>query len=237
MSVSETTAGRFKEFSATGDVTQTERAAQSKTHLSPGYAATGDSPSAFSSRNNAVPSYQWLTEPDTVDLSLRERNPTSRSELTTVCYRLPTEAQWDHACRAGTAAQYSFGDDHAAHAKYGCHAPIAGGRPHPVGTKLPIPFGLFDMHGNRYEWCADSFERYWHQSSPTIGPTRPATGSRCVLRGGSWNTIPSCCRSAFRGSELPEFRHDFAGFRSSPAPRLHGRTILKAPGGPPPLHR
>ena len=85
-------------------------------------------------------------------------------------YRLPTEAQWEYACRAGTTTQYSFGDDPAELAEYGWYNQNAGGGARAAGLKPANPFGLYDMHGNVEEWCADWIDDNWYAASPTTTP-------------------------------------------------------------------
>jgi formylglycine-generating enzyme required for sulfatase activity len=125
-------------------------------------------------------------------------------------YRLPTEAQWEYACRAGTSTAYSFGDNANALGEYGWFDDNTNG-PQPVGTKKANPWGLYDMHGNVYEWCSD-----WYGDYPeglAVDPTGPADGSGRVRRGGSWGDLASLCRSAFRYWGGPSNRGDDLGFR------------------------
>jgi formylglycine-generating enzyme len=133
-------------------------------------------------------------------------------------YRLPTEAQWEYACRAGTTTRFSSGDDAAAAAKAGN---FADPRMHPPGTVLttevgrfaPNPFGLYDMHGNVWEWCADHYQTDYYAHSPTFDPTGPARGGNVTLRGGCWGFGPSAGRSASRGRSSPTARGYRDGFR------------------------
>jgi formylglycine-generating enzyme required for sulfatase activity len=132
-------------------------------------------------------------------------------------YRLPTEAEWEYACRAGRQTQYSFGDDPGQLGRFAWFQGNAGKTTHPVGGKEPNPWKLYDMHGNVAEWCND----FYAESYPEAGgdaPRGPASGEECVLRGGSWRTSEERCRSAARSSETPRFAQacfgsDAYGFR------------------------
>ena len=120
-------------------------------------------------------------------------------------YRLPTEVEWEYACRAGTTTRWSFGDDESQledYAWYDGNAWFAGERyPHKVGTKKPNPWGLYDMHGNVYEWCQDWYGDY--SSAAQVDPTGPSSGSIRILRGGGFNDDAQLVRSANRYSYSP----------------------------------
>ena len=128
--------------------------------------------------------------------------------------RLPSEAEWEYACRAGTDTVYASGNDEKALGRAGWYRDNSDGRLHPVGEKDPNGFGLYDMHGNVWEWVEDD----WHQTydgapgdgSPWIDT--PRAGGR-VDRGGGWTTGPGFCRSATRSNGRPGDRYDFLGFR------------------------
>jgi formylglycine-generating enzyme required for sulfatase activity len=129
-------------------------------------------------------------------------------------YRLPTEAEWEYACRAWTSTRFSYGDDPGYtnltnYAWYG--EGDSGGTTHPVGQKLPNAWGLYDMHGNVEELCKDWFASY--PGGIALDPQGPATGSDRVLRTGSWGNLASRCRSATRSGFNPEARGYSIGFR------------------------
>ena len=128
--------------------------------------------------------------------------------------RLPSEAEWEYACRAGTRTNYHSGDTEADLARAAWYGNNSGGTTHPVGQKVANAFGLHDMHGNVWEWCEDDgHENY--QGAPKDGQAwinTPRGGSR-VLRGGDWDLHPGYCRSAHRGGDLPDSRYGHYGFR------------------------
>jgi formylglycine-generating enzyme required for sulfatase activity len=133
-------------------------------------------------------------------------------------YRLPTEAEWEYACRAGTGDRFSFGNDEARLKNCAWFKANAGQATHPVGQKTANPWGLYDMHGNVAEWCHDFYSETFYSSSPAGDPHGPASGEKCVLRGGSWRTAEDGCRSSARNSETPRFADacfgsDACGFR------------------------
>jgi formylglycine-generating enzyme required for sulfatase activity len=140
---------------------------------------------------------------------------TALSALTGRTFSLPSEAQWEYACRAGTTTLYSYGDSDALLGDYAWWYLNSGSQTHPVGTKLPNDWGLYDMMGNVWEWCLDS----WHTNysgAPNDGSAwEPETGSSRVLRGGSWgNGYPWIFRSAYRGYNFnPDIRNYGIGFR------------------------
>jgi acetoin utilization deacetylase AcuC-like enzyme/formylglycine-generating enzyme required for sulfatase activity len=133
-------------------------------------------------------------------------------------YRLPTEAEWEYACRATSEADFGFGSNEAELFDYAWYADNAAKKTHPVGRKKPNAWGLFDMHGNVAEWCNDRYEADYYRTSPAANPRGPTEGEQYVLRGGAWNCSPAACRSARRVGEDPGvadacFARDAIGFR------------------------
>jgi formylglycine-generating enzyme required for sulfatase activity len=127
-------------------------------------------------------------------------------------YRLPTEAEWEYACRAGVShTPYHFGRH--LRAKFARFDSNGGGHPVPVGSYRPNLFGLHDMHGNVWEWCSDWYDEGYYTRTPERDPTGPSSGERRVLRGGGWCSSPNLCRSALRGHNTVDARHNYNGFR------------------------
>ncbi len=127
-------------------------------------------------------------------------------------YRLPTEAEWEYACRARTTTRFSFGDDENALGQYAWYA-NSGSKTHPVGEKKPNAFGLHDMHGNVWEWCWDGYDARYYAQSPAEDPRGPDGATARVDRGGSWGVGPRGARSAYRIRNTPGNRYDNLGFR------------------------
>ncbi len=136
-------------------------------------------------------------------------------------YRLPTEAEWEYACRGGTDAAYSFGASSGSLADYAWFSENAGDisekYAHTVGTKKQNPLGLHDMHGNVWEWCADAYDAAYYASSPANDPPGAMSSDR-VLRGGSWSSGAAYCRSAGRNAYEPTYRANSNGFRLALSP-------------------
>jgi formylglycine-generating enzyme required for sulfatase activity len=131
-------------------------------------------------------------------------------------YRLPTEAEWEYACRAGSKTAYSFDDEEGLLPEYGWFSRNSSRRTHTVGLLEPNAWGLHDMHGNDWEWCSDWYEEY--PKGAVSDPTGPKEGSYRVLRGGCWNDEAAYCRSAFRIRLDPSYRSNILGFRLALSP-------------------
>ena len=167
-------------------------------------------PSRFKGDNLPVECVSWL---EAVEFCARLSEHTKRE------YRLPSEAEWEYACRAGTTTAYSFGDDAAELENYAWYNKNSGKETHPVGEKPPNGFGLHDMHGNVREWCADD----WHDSyknAPSDGRAwidndnrSQSENVRKLLRGGSWRNNAKYCRSAFRSNLAARLQFFNSGFR------------------------
>ena len=156
------------------------------------------------------------------------------SRKTKTRIQLPTEAQWEYACRAGTTSSYYFGNAPEGLSKVGNVADGSAKKQFsgwttiesedgyvfiaPVGIYRPNAWGLYDMHGNVWEWCSDWYDGSYYDKSPTSDPTGPSSGSDRVIRGGCWHYHAKICRSAFRGSNSPDFRNASLGFRFSLVP-------------------
>ena len=128
-------------------------------------------------------------------------------------YRLPTEAEWEYACRAGTGTPWYFGNDMTAHASYGWGPANSGKVTHPVGEKKPNAWGLYDMHGNAFEWCADWYDEKYYADSPVEDPRGPASGAERILRGGDYFWPETLSRSAARRFVAPTNSGSGYGFR------------------------
>ena len=128
-------------------------------------------------------------------------------------YRLPTEAEWEYAARAGMTTAYSFGDDPEQLGAYAWYSSNSGSKTHPVGQLEPNPWGLYDMHGNVWEWVHDWYAKEYYQRSPARDPQGPDSGVGRVLRGGSWINAGGNARAAQRNAGAPGDRYGFYGFR------------------------
>jgi formylglycine-generating enzyme required for sulfatase activity len=170
----------------------------------------GDNPSSFKGDDNLpVENVTWN---DTQDFCRKAGDG----------LRLPSEAEWEYACRAGKSGkQWCFGDDENALGDYAWYDENSGDKTHPVGDREPNDFGLYDMHGNVWEWCED----VWHgnyNDAPDDGSAWTTGGdeeSSRVNRGGSWIDIAGGTRSAGRAGDIPDFRFWFNGFRVVVSPK------------------
>ena len=187
--------------------------------------STGYNPSKRERDGDAVDQVRWTEAIDYCNKrSEAERLEPCYDLSTGACrfeasgYRLPTEAEWEYACRAGTTTRYFFGDDPAGLDAYAWYDKNAAKESRPVGARKPNPWGLHDMAGSLLEWCNDRYAEDWYASSPAADPVGPAAGKDRVLRGGSWNMGPDKCRSAIRFHDEPSnadscFGWDSYGFR------------------------
>jgi formylglycine-generating enzyme required for sulfatase activity len=185
----------------------------------------GDNPSRWKGKTNPVEQMRWSD-------AVRFCNARSKAEgfepsydlNTWKCnfdangYRLPTEVEWEYACRAGTTTAYFFGDDESKLKAYAWYEDNSGGKPHPVGQKPANPWGLYDMSGNVWQWCNDFYKVDYYQESPKENPRGPESGETKVLRGGAWKFSAESCRSGYRYNENPGyadvcFGYDIYGFR------------------------
>jgi len=127
--------------------------------------------------------------------------------------RLPSEAEWEYACRGGSATTFSFGDDAAQLGDYAWYRENSGERTHAVGQKRANGRGLYDMHGNVWEWCSDWYDHEYYSRSEAEDPKGPASGRNHVERGGSWGSPTVFCRSATRDEPPAEKTYTREGFR------------------------
>ena len=165
-----------------------------------------------------------------IDDPVMEKNSILTAKVSVVSplgYRLPTEAEWEYACRAGTTTTFHYGNTSTGNESnlrpgpsqaYGAaHAePLE--RPTRVGSYRANGWGLYDMHGNVAEWCEDWYDKEYYKASPETDPPGPATGTHRILRGGSWLVNESNCRSASRFYQVPGEASSFAGFRVARTP-------------------
>jgi formylglycine-generating enzyme required for sulfatase activity len=128
-------------------------------------------------------------------------------------YRLPTEAEWAYAAKAGTSTPWSWGPDPADADAYAWYRGNSGNETGPVKGRLPNPWGLFGMHGNVWEWVADWYGDGWYAEGPEADPRGPSDGAERVVRGGAWDNEPKHMRSDNRAQQLPGTRDQSVGFR------------------------
>ena len=194
-------------------------------------AVMGANPAVFKGDDLPVVNVSWLDAQAFIS-ALDARDPGHR-------YRLPTEAEWEYACRAGSAGRWCCGDESAPLGDFAwfwrnCGDSLLAGNwssqriranhggLHPVGLKQPNAWGLHDMHGNAFEWCQDWFDAY--DASARTNPAGPASGARRVLRGGSWRGSALHLRCAVRGRRDPAVALDHLGFRLCRTPVAGTRT-------------
>lgn len=185
-------------------------------------AVMGDNPSYFTKSkgytqdlSRPVEQVSWFDATNYCGRLTRKERAAGRIATNSV-YRLPTEAEWEYACRAGTSTRFSYGEDpgYGQLTKYGWYEANSGGTTHPVGEKSPNPWGLHEMHGHVFEWCQDLYVPY--PGGDNRGSKGP--GRIRVFRGGLWDGSASYCRSAFRGHSVPGGRSCYIGFRVVLAP-------------------
>ncbi|MCK5232121.1 MAG: formylglycine-generating enzyme family protein [Desulfobulbaceae bacterium] len=178
-------------------------------------AVMGMDPSSFEGNDLPVEQVSW----DDVQVFIEELNDMEGEG--TNKYRLPSEAEWEYAARADTETKYSFGDSSSNLGDYAWYYENSGNRTHPVGRKKPNPWGLYDMHGNVWEWVQDRWHGEYYDENRLVDDKRPDDGSAWesgdnagrVRRGGGWFYDAGNCRSAFRRFKAPDFRHGHLGFR------------------------
>jgi len=182
-------------------------------------AVMGENPSHFKGANLPVEQVSWN---DAVEFCKRLSAKWGKT------VRLPTEAEWEYACRAGTTTPFYFGETISTNqANYDGDFVYGSGqkgedrqKTMPVGSFPPNAFGLHDMHGNVWEWCGDWYDSGYYRKSPPSDPQGPETGESRVIRSGSWSGSPNFCRSADRAWLDPSLPYLITGFRvMAPLPR------------------
>jgi formylglycine-generating enzyme required for sulfatase activity len=168
----------------------------------------GTNPSRRKNPNNPVEQASWTAAVKFCNARSIQEGLTPCYDLKTwACnfaangYRLPTEAEWEYACRAATTTKFFFGDNDDDLKSYGWFQGNSESKTHVVGRKKPNPWGLYDMAGNLWEWCNDYYGPKYYQSSPSDNPRGPQQGEKRVLRGGAWSSSPDNCASWARGCD------------------------------------
>lgn len=170
----------------------------------------GVNPSKFKGPDYPVDSVSWL---EALEFILRLNKEEGHRR-----YRLPTEAEWEYAARAGASGAYAFGEEEEKLELYAVYEENSGadslhGGPRPVGSLRPNAWGLYDMHGNVWEWVADRYGRNYYLSSPHQDPPGPGAGTQRLVRGGGWSSPAEQCRAAVRVPHAPDWRHPSLGLR------------------------
>ncbi len=171
-------------------------------------------PSEFSAEKGGGPNYpvEQISWHDAVafceklDAAVKSKLPPGMT------LQLPTEAQWEYACRAGTKTRFYSGDAPDDLARAGWYGKNSDDKPHPVGQKVANAFGLYDMHGDVYQWCQDVYMLDYEKLSAT-DPCNTAPDLYRVMRGGAWRSVARNCRAAYRHDVTPGYRGGFVGIR------------------------
>jgi formylglycine-generating enzyme required for sulfatase activity len=228
MASTEVTIGQFKKFvEATNYVTEgekfggadssntneTDATKKAKTWRAPGYPITDESPVTQVTWNDCVVFCNWLSGSEKLPPCYQPDAQQGWILLPAGGYRLPAEAEWEYACRAGTTTQYSCGDDVTQLEQFGWYKKNDGGRPRTGGQKLANAFGMHDMPGNVMEWCQDWYEGKGYDQAPPDSRNGPASNSPRATRGSHWHAYEIECRSAWRVSSTPTSRMGIRGFR------------------------
>lgn len=164
-------------------------------------------PASFNGPTNPVGFTSWQSA-DAFVKALNEKLGSTGGKVS-----LPTEAQWEYACRAGTTTKYYFGNDATDFARYGWFRNNSNRTTHPVGQKEPNAWGLYDMHGEVWQWCNDWYDKDYYSKSPEVDPPGPAEGVVKVLRGAGWNDDPMYGTSTFRNRNTTGGGSNDQGFR------------------------
>ncbi len=160
----------------------------------------GANPSKFVASDRPVDSVLWAPCQE----FLRRLNDSTGQD-----FRLPTEAEWEYACRAGSAAEFCFGDSPGGLPSYGWHAANGAGQTHPVGALEPNAWGIYDMHGNVGEWCQDFADDRYYDYTPAVDPVGPDYSLNRVWRGESWGDAASNCRSTYTMAAATDFQGQY----------------------------
>ena len=166
---------------------------------------TESNPSTLSGRTHPMENVSWDDAQEFIK-SLNAKEGHNR-------YRLPSEAEWEYAARAGTETAYSFGDDANELSQYGWYRDNSGDKTLPVGQKQPNAWGLYDVHGNVWEWVQDWYGGEYYSNSPGADPKGSGSGKYRLNRGGGWFSNAERCRSAYRFWNTPDGRNGDVGFR------------------------
>ncbi|MSR60293.1 MAG: TIR domain-containing protein [Planctomycetaceae bacterium] len=205
----EITVGQFQDFIKFIDKAPDDEKPQDWKEADEVISPTEAHPVQLVSWYDAVLFCNWLSRDEGLPRAYeRQENKAWKLVDNATGYRLPTEAEWEYACRAGTTSDYASGDDEKLLSNY---AVFNTGHTEPCGTKRPNGWGLFDMHGNVWEWCQDRDGS--NAGGEVSDPEGPAEASDRVFRGGGWDDVASFCRSALRGWNSPDYRRYALGFR------------------------
>ena len=168
-------------------------------------AVMGTNPSHFKGARRPVENVSWYD----VKQFIKKLNEMEKTEK----YRLPTEAEWEYAARAGGKRSYCFGDNLGDLDLCMWFYTNSNAKTHDVGELKPSIWGFYDMHGNVWEWCSDWYGFDYYSKSPEKDPQGPGGGTLKIERGGGWDSLPYACRSAYRNGLFPHQKNSALGFR------------------------